>query len=103
MKAAFLLGLLLFQASPGPESATPDPNYFRYQRAITSAADSGQSCVVIDPQVFPHASASLKDLRLYGDGREIPYAITLSEPQQADSDADASVMPDCAAAISSSM
>jgi hypothetical protein len=87
MKAAFLLALLLFQTSPGPESATADPNYFRYQRAITSAADSGQSCVVIDPQVFPHASASLKDLRLYGDGREIPYAITLSEPQQADSDA----------------
>jgi hypothetical protein len=41
---------------------------------------------VIDPQIFPHAAPSLKDLRLYRDGREIPYAITLSEPQQPDSD-----------------
>jgi hypothetical protein len=28
----------------------------------------------------------LKDLRLYQDGQEVPYAITLSEPQQPDSD-----------------
>jgi hypothetical protein len=28
----------------------------------------------------------LKDLRLYQDGREVPYAITLSEPEQPDSD-----------------
>jgi hypothetical protein len=41
---------------------------------------------VIDPQIFPHAGVSLKDLRLYQSGHEVPYAITLSEPQQPDSD-----------------
>ncbi len=41
---------------------------------------------MIDPQIFPHAAPSLKDLRLYQDGHEVPYAITLSVPQQPDSD-----------------
>ena len=63
--------------------ATADPQYFRYQRTITVAGGPGQSCAVIDPQIFPHAAPSLKDLRLYQDGREVPYAITLSEPAAA--------------------
>ena len=50
------------------------------------AEGAAQSCAVIDPQVFPHAAPSLKDLRLYKNGREVPYAITLSEPQQVDSE-----------------
>jgi hypothetical protein len=84
VKAAFLLALLFWQATPEP--VTADPQYFRYERTVTVDGSSGQSCAVIDPQVFPHAAASLKDLRLYRNGREVPYAITLSEPQQADSD-----------------
>jgi len=84
VKSAILLALLLWQATPGPE--TTDPQYLRYQRAITPPASSGQSCAVIDPQLFPHAAPSLKDLRLFQDAREVPYAITLSEPQQPDSD-----------------
>ena len=86
MKPLFLLAFLLWQAIPGSEPVTADPQYFRYERAITVDSGTGQSCAVIDPQVFPHAAASLKDLRLYRDGREVPYAITLSEPQQIDSD-----------------
>jgi hypothetical protein len=85
VKPAILLALLLWQATPGSEPATADPKYFRYQRTIT-LSDTGQSCTVIDPQIFPHAAASLKDLRLYQNGREVPYAITLSVPQQPDSD-----------------
>ena len=81
-----LIALLLWQATPGTEPATADPQYFRYQRTITTPAGAGQSCAVIDPQIFPHAAPSLKDLRLYQDGHEVPYAITLSEPQQPDSD-----------------
>ena len=50
------------------------------------AEGAAQSCAVIDSQVFPHAAPSLKDLRLYKNGREVPYAITLSEPQQVDSE-----------------
>ena len=81
MKSAILLALLLWQA--GPE--TPSPHYLRYQRTVAPSAP-GQNCAVIDPQLFPHAAASLKDLRLFQGNREVPYAITLSEPQQPDSD-----------------
>jgi hypothetical protein len=86
VKSAILLALLLWQATPGTEPAAADPQYMRYQRLITAPASSGQSCAVIDPQLFPHAAASLKDLRLYQAGHEVPYAITLSESQQPDSD-----------------
>lgn len=84
MKSAIFLTVLLWQAATTPEPA--DPHYFRYQRTITLPTGSGQSCATLDPALFPHAAPSLKDLRLYQDNREIPYAITLSEPQQPDSD-----------------
>jgi hypothetical protein len=83
VKLAIFLALLLWQASPNPE--TTDPHYLRYQRTIT-VTSSGQSCAIIDPALFPHAAPSLKDIRLYQDNHEVPYAITLSEPQQPDSD-----------------
>jgi Protein of unknown function (DUF3999) len=84
VKSIILLTLLLWQATPRPEAT--DPQYLRYQRTITLHNSSGQSCATIDPQIFPHAAPSLKDLRLTQDGHELPYAITLSEPQQPDSD-----------------
>ena len=86
MKSAILLALLLWQATSGLEPVASDPQYLRYQRTVTTSG-AGQNCAVIDPQIFPHAAASLKDLRLYQNGGEIPYAITLSLPQQPDSDA----------------
>jgi Protein of unknown function (DUF3999) len=86
VKSAILLALLLWQATPGTEPAAADPQYMRYQRLVTAPGASGQSCVVIDPQLFPHAAPSLKDLRLYQGGHEVPYATTLSESQQPDSD-----------------
>jgi hypothetical protein len=85
MKSTLLFALLLWQATLGLEPVTTDPQYLRYQRTITSES-SGQSCAVIYPQVFPHSAPSLKDLRVYQGGHEVPYAITLSEPQQPDSD-----------------
>jgi Protein of unknown function (DUF3999) len=86
VKSAILLAMLLWQATPGAEPMAADQQYQRYERTITVPAGSGQSCAVIDPQIFPHAAPSLKDLRLYQDGRELPYAITLSAPRQLDSD-----------------
>jgi hypothetical protein len=86
VKLALLVALLVWQAVPGSEAPTADQQYFRYQRTITLPDGPGRSCAVIDPQVFPHAAASLKDLRLYQGGHEVPYAITLSEPEQPDSD-----------------
>jgi Protein of unknown function (DUF3999) len=85
VKTGLLVALLLWQATP-TEPVTADPQYFRYQRVVTVADGAAQSCAVIDPQIFPHAAASLKDLRLYKNGGEVPYAITLSEPQQVDSE-----------------
>jgi hypothetical protein len=85
VKHAILLALLLWQATPGAERVTADPQYMRYQRSITPAG-TDQNCAVVDAQIFPHAGASLKDLRLYQAGHEVPYAITLSEPQQPDND-----------------
>lgn len=85
MKTGLLVALLLWQATP-TEPVTADPQYFRYQRVVTVAEGAAQSCAVIDPQIFPHSAASLKDLRLYAGAHEVPYAITLSEPQQVDSE-----------------
>lgn len=81
MKFAILLALLLWQATP----ESTNPQYLRYLRTVAPSAP-GQSCAVIDPQLFPHAAPSLKDLRLFQGTHEVPYAITLSEPQQPDSD-----------------
>jgi len=104
VKSLLPLALLLWQAGPPSQTSTaqippsqppiqlPDQQYLRYQRAITLPAGSGQSCAILDPQIFPHAAASLKDLRLYPNGadprnsRELPYVITLSEPELPDSD-----------------
>ncbi len=84
--------LLFFQVTPHPEAS---PQHFRYERTIrlpTSVTPLvGETCAVLDASVFTHASPSLKDLRIYAGnteaGRpEIPYAITLSEPLQQDTD-----------------
>jgi hypothetical protein len=88
-----LLAFLLWQTvSAAPVNPIAEPQYFRYERAITLPASGGQSCAVIDAQIFPNSAPSLKDLRLYQTlpgqpAREVPYAITLSEPVQPDSEA----------------
>ena len=86
MKPA-LLALLLFWQAAAPAFRTPldIQQYARYQRTITLPGGAGQTCAVIDAQMFPHAGPSLKDVRLYQGTQELPYAITLSEPVQADS------------------
>jgi hypothetical protein len=86
VKAAVLLAMLLWQAASASAPVPANPQYLRFHRTVTISGDTGQGCAVVDPQIFPHAAPSLKDLRLYQDGREVPYAITLSVPQQADSD-----------------
>jgi Protein of unknown function (DUF3999) len=87
-----LLAFLVWQASnAGLHSSLADPQFFRYQRAITPPAGAGSTCVTIDPRIFPHAAPSLKDLRIYqispgGQSREVPFAVTLSESVQQDSE-----------------
>jgi hypothetical protein len=93
MRAAPLFLLLLWQAAPGNEPPLARPEAMRYERAIRVPAGAGQACAVLDGQIFPHAAASLRDLRVFslqdgagqdgagqgGAAREVPYAITLSE------------------------
>ena len=84
MKLFPLIFLLLWQASAPPA----ERQYFLYQRAVVPAV-TGLNCAVLDAATFAHASASLKDLRLFpqtAQAREIPYAVTLSESVQPDSE-----------------
>ncbi len=81
--AAVLFALLLWQAAPAAEPPVAQPQHMKYQRALTLPARSGQACAVLDAQVFPHASPSLTDLRVFpaqaASAHEVPYAITLSQ------------------------
>jgi Protein of unknown function (DUF3999) len=84
VKLFLLTFLLLWQASAPPA----ERQYFLYQRAVVPAV-VGLNCAVLDAATFAHASASLKDLRLFPQtarAREIPYAVTLSESVQPDSE-----------------
>jgi hypothetical protein len=54
-------------------AASPEIRYFRYERPIETK--SGQSCVVLDTGIFPHALPQLADLRLYRGDAETPFAI----------------------------
>jgi hypothetical protein len=83
--SGLILFAILFQTG---EKATPpaEQQYFRYHRSVIAPQGQGESCSVIDPAIFANAAPSLKDLRLYENGREIPYAVTLSEPPQQDND-----------------
>jgi hypothetical protein len=81
--------LLWWQSGADMPTVTAQRQYFLYQRAIVPTA-TGQNCAVLDASTFAHASASLKDLRLFAQTaavQEIPYAITLSEPVQPDPEA----------------
>jgi hypothetical protein len=61
-------------------AASPEVRYFRYERPIKATdGRSGQSCLLIDPTLFPKAAPMLADLRLYRDGSETPFAISTAE------------------------
>lgn len=75
MKASAVLGLLLL-AAPSPEL-----RYFHFERPIqTPAQSAGQSCLVVDPGVFAHASSQLADLRVYQGNTETPYVVRSDVP-----------------------
>jgi len=77
---------LLFLAAPAPEI-----RYFHFERPIAMPAQtSGQTCMVVDPAVFAHASAGLADLRLYQGTTETPYVVHSEVPALS---ADQSISP----------
>jgi hypothetical protein len=69
-------GILLFAMV----AVTPEIKYFRYERPIQPS--SGQSCLVVDPGIFPHAALQLADLRLYRDGAETPFVLSADAPAE---------------------
>ena len=75
----FAAGLALLVAASAP---SPQPSDFRYQRQLVAppVAEADQACAVLDSDVFAHAAPALRDLRLFAEGHEVPYATTVSEP-----------------------
>jgi hypothetical protein len=113
LKAALLAVLLLWQlgshsgsqpgsqpsSQPGsqPSAADPEPQHLRYQRDVQlPPAAAGQACVVLDADVFAHASdITADDLRLYATppatsntnaNIETPFAMTESAPEPSDAE-----------------
>jgi uncharacterized protein DUF3999 len=88
MRAALLLGFLLWQTGAANETPVARPEHMRYERTISLAAGAGQACAALDAAVFPHAAPALTDVRIFPVGaggvaasgaREVPYAVTMSE------------------------
>lgn len=50
---------------------------FHWQRAVTppAGAATAQACILLDAATFANAAPALRDLRLFQDGAELPYAI----------------------------
>jgi hypothetical protein len=72
-------------------AASPEIRYFRYERPILNTSrQNGQTCLVLDAGTFAHSAPRLNDLRLYRDDTEVPYAIQLAAPVQAEKK---SIMP----------
>jgi hypothetical protein len=86
VRTLFVLLLAMWLQSSDSQTLIAAPQYFQYHRSLMTTASSGEACAAIDPEIFPHAAPSLKDLRLYRDGHEVPYAITLSEPEAAENE-----------------
>lgn len=55
-------------------ATSPAISYFKYERPIGMAGESGQHYAVVDETIWRHALPNLDDLRLYAPGKEIPYA-----------------------------
>ena len=69
-------GALFLLAAPSPEI-----RYFQFERPIAMPAQTGgQTCVVLEPRVFAHASDGLADLRLYQGAAETPYVVRSEAP-----------------------
>ncbi|MGB6696800.1 MAG: hypothetical protein WBE56_21595, partial [Terracidiphilus sp.] len=75
MRVLAALSLVLL-AAPSPEI-----RYFHFERPVKMSAQSaGQTCFIVDPAVFAHASAALADLRLYQGANETPYVVRTDSP-----------------------
>ena len=75
---AVLLGAL-WQAEV---RVAPEPRHFAYERQVQVLSGVkpivGPGCAVLDGELYAH-SPTLKDVRLYAGGQEVPYALSTSQ------------------------
>jgi hypothetical protein len=65
-------------------AVSPEIRYFSSERPVQNTPQRPmQTCLILDAQLFAHASSQFSDLRLYHDSKETPYVIHLSAPVQA--------------------
>jgi hypothetical protein len=65
-------------------AVSPEIRYFSSERPVQNTPQRPmQTCLILDAQLFAHASPQFSDLRLYHDGKETPYVIHLSAPVEA--------------------
>jgi hypothetical protein len=65
-------------------AVSPEIRYFSRERPVQNTPQRPmQTCLILDAELFAHASPQFSDLRLYHDGKETPYVIHLSEPVEA--------------------
>jgi len=77
---AFAVFALLLQVTGGQVTKGPDPHGFHFVRTIeVQPGDSPRACAALDGAVYEHGSAGLADVRLFSDGAELPYALTMSD------------------------
>jgi len=84
MRAAVLaLAALLLQGGlERSDEVDATPQGFRYQRPLEVPAGArGQACAVIDAAVYAHSAGRLTELRVYSQGREVPYVQTTSREE----------------------
>jgi hypothetical protein len=75
MRSLAALSLLLL-AAPAPEI-----QYFHFERPIEKPAQAaGQTCLVVDPEVFAHAAPQLADLRIYQGSTQTPFVVRADVP-----------------------
>lgn len=94
--AGLIVAAMMLQAAAADSPPVAQPQYMHYMRALQVSQGTGQACAVLDAEIFPHAAPSLLDMRIFpiaegtpiAEGsplqtstpREIPFAVTLSEP-----------------------
>lgn len=62
-------------------AATPNVNYFRYERPVLNTpTEKQQTCLTLDATTFAHAEPQLSSLRLYNGDTETPYAVSAVPP-----------------------
>lgn len=81
--------LLAFAEKPAPGPALP---FFSHVRDVSVERTDRQNYVVADGDLWMNARGDLADVRLYADGKEVPYALTEERASCCTTEANAKVL-----------